>query len=66
MCWTISLSLEKARFMDYWAKRADDYLALSDERFAHPKHGKVIYHDVDVRRRLPITLQDMFLVPERV
>jgi len=29
-----------------------------------PKHGKVMYHDVDVRRRLPITLQDMFLVPE--
>ena len=29
-----------------------------------PKHGKVIYHDTDVRHRLPITLQDMFLVPE--
>lgn len=29
-----------------------------------PKHGKVMYHDTDVRRRLPITLQDMFLVPE--
>lgn len=29
-----------------------------------PKSGKVVYHDVDVRRRLPITLQDMFLVPE--
>lgn len=28
------------------------------------KHGKVMYHDVDVRRRLPVTLQDMFLVPE--
>lgn len=28
------------------------------------KHGKVMYHDVDVRRRLPATLQDMFLVPE--
>ena len=23
-----------------------------------------MYHDTDVRRRLPITLQDMFLVPE--
>lgn len=28
------------------------------------KHGKVMYHGVDVRRRLPVTLQDMFLVPE--
>lgn len=29
-----------------------------------PGHGKVKFHDVDVRRRLPVTLQDMFLVPE--
>ena len=29
-----------------------------------PKKGKIMYHDTDVRRRLPITLQDMFLVPE--
>jgi ABC-2 type transport system ATP-binding protein len=29
-----------------------------------PKSGKIMYHDTDVRRRLPITLQDMFLVPE--
>lgn len=29
-----------------------------------PKKGRVMYHDTDVRRRLPITLQDMFLVPE--
>lgn len=29
-----------------------------------PKQGKVMYHDTDVRRRLPITLQDMFLIPE--
>ena len=29
-----------------------------------PKSGKVIFHDTDVRRRLPVTLQDMFLVPE--
>ncbi|WP_294482487.1 ATP-binding cassette domain-containing protein [uncultured Bacteroides sp.] len=29
-----------------------------------PRSGKVVYHDTDVRRRLPITLQDMFLVPE--
>lgn len=29
-----------------------------------PQKGKVLFHDTDVRRRLPITLQDMFLVPE--
>lgn len=29
-----------------------------------PKNGKVMFHDTDVRRRLPVTLQDMFLVPE--
>lgn len=29
-----------------------------------PKSGRVLFHDTDVRRRLPITLQDMFLVPE--
>ena len=29
-----------------------------------PKNGKVVFHDTDVRRRLPVTLQDMFLVPE--
>ena len=23
-----------------------------------------MYHDTDMRRRLPVTLQDMFLVPE--
>lgn len=29
-----------------------------------PKTGRVLYHNTDVRRRLPVTLQDMFLVPE--
>lgn len=29
-----------------------------------PKSGKVLFHDTDVRRRLPVTLRDMFLVPE--
>ena len=29
-----------------------------------PKRGRVMYHDTDMRRRLPVTLQDMFLVPE--
>lgn len=29
-----------------------------------PKSGRVMFRDTDVRRRLPITLRDMFLVPE--
>ncbi|WP_321333178.1 ATP-binding cassette domain-containing protein [uncultured Bacteroides sp.] len=29
-----------------------------------PKSGRVLFHDTDVRRRLPVTLQDMFLIPE--
>mgnify|MGYP000416592229 CR=1 FL=1 len=29
-----------------------------------PKHGRVMYHGVDTRRRLPETLRDVFLVPE--
>lgn len=29
-----------------------------------PKKGYVTYHGVNVRRRLPVTLKDMFLVPE--
>lgn len=29
-----------------------------------PRQGRVVYRGVDVRRRLPVTLEDMFLVPE--
>ena len=29
-----------------------------------PKKGKIMFHDINVRSRLPMTLQDMFLVPE--
>lgn len=29
-----------------------------------PKHGRVMYHGVDMRRHLPETLRDVFLVPE--
>lgn len=29
-----------------------------------PKSGKVLFNQTDVRRRLPVTLQDIFLVPE--
>ena len=38
--------------------------SLSMSGLLTPKSGKIMYHDTDVRRRLPITLQDMFLVPE--
>ncbi|MEG0252863.1 MAG: ABC transporter ATP-binding protein [Muribaculaceae bacterium] len=29
-----------------------------------PQKGNVIFHEVDVRNRLPITLNDMFIIPE--
>lgn len=29
-----------------------------------PKKGKIVFHDINVRSRLSMTLQDMFLVPE--
>ncbi|WP_071144796.1 ABC transporter ATP-binding protein [Bacteroides ihuae] len=29
-----------------------------------PKRGQVLFHKTNVRKRLPITLQDMFLIPE--
>ena len=29
-----------------------------------PKHGRVMYHGTDMRKRLPETLRDVFLVPE--
>lgn len=29
-----------------------------------PKKGRVMFHDVDVRKRFPITLSDMFIIPE--
>ncbi len=29
-----------------------------------PKHGRVMYHGLDVWKRLPETLRDMFLIPE--
>lgn len=61
-----SLSLEKGRVYGSLGKNGagKSTLLYLMSGLLTPKHGKVIYHDVDVRRRLPITLQDMFLVPE--
>ncbi len=61
-----SLSLEKGRVYGLLGKNGagKSTLLYLMSGLLTPKHGKVIYHDVDVRRRLPITLQDMFLVPE--
>ena len=62
----ISLSLEKGRVYGLLGKNGagKSTLLYLMSGLLTPKSGKVVYHDVDVRRRLPITLQDMFLVPE--
>ena len=61
-----SLSLEKGRVYGLLGKNVagKSTLLYLMSGLLTPKSGKVVYHDVDVRRRLPITLQDMFLVPE--
>ena len=61
-----SLSLEKGRVYVLLGKNGagKSTLLYLMSGLLTPKSGKVVYHDVDVRRRLPITLQDMFLVPE--
>lgn len=61
-----SLSLEKGRVYGLLGKNGagKSTLLYLMSGLLTPKRGKVVYHDTDVRRRLPVTLQDMFLVPE--
>ena len=61
-----SLSLQKGRVYGLLGKNGagKSTLLYLMSGLLTPKHGKVMYHEVDVRRRLPLTLRDMFLVPE--
>lgn len=61
-----SLSLEKGRVYGLLGKNGagKSTLLYLMSGLLTSKHGRVMYNDIDVRRRLPATLQDMFLVPE--
>lgn len=61
-----SLSLQKGRVYGLLGKNGagKSTLLYLMSGLLTPKSGKVMFHDTDVRRRLPITLRDTFLVPE--
>lgn len=61
-----SLSLETGRVYGLLGKNGagKSTLLYLMSGLLTPKSGQVIFHETDVRRRLPITLQDMFLIPE--
>ena len=61
-----SLSLEAGRVYGLLGKNGagKSTLLYLMSGLLTPQNGQVLYHETDVRRRLPITLQDMFLVPE--
>lgn len=61
-----SLSLESGRVYGLLGKNGvgKSTLLYLMSGLLFPKSGQVIYHGTKVSRRLPVALQDMFLVPE--